>query len=161
MVRFALRSRRRMLTALNVALAVGIICAVAFAAIFPPSADPPRPAQRAASRPASQPAAAVLRPLSGYAVIYARDLRRPLFDPEVAAPAAPKRPELSFKLVGVVVEPGFTYGIFRTASGKDKLASPGQEVEGAEVLAVEQGAAKVRFHDETITLTVAGKGAGG
>jgi len=161
MVRFALRTRRRMLTVLNVALAVVIVAAVAYAAVLPPSPDPPRRAQRVASRPASQPSAAALKPLGDYAVIYARDLRRPLFDPEVAAPAVPKRPELSFKLVGVVVEPGFTYGIFRTRSGRDKLASVGQEVEGAEVLAVEQGAAKVRFHDETITLTVAGKGAGG
>ena len=100
--------------------------------------------------------------MSSYAVVYQRALRKPLYDPKpiVVRKAPPPKPKLGVELVGTVVEPGFTYGLFRTKSGRTKLVTVGGEIEGAQLAGVRDGSATLRFNDELITLEVKPKGAG-
>lgn len=94
---------------------------------------------------------------ANYAVIYQTDLRKPLFDPTpvVAAPAAPPpKPRLEAVLTGTAVDPGSTFGIFRTKSGDTRLVEVGQSVDGAEVIGIEEGKATVKFHGDILVLTV-------
>ena len=100
---------------------------------------------------------APVEPLSSFAVIYERPLRKPLYDPapvvEAAPPPKPK-PKPTFTLIGTVVEPGFTYGMFRTNKGETKLVEIGESIGGAEVTAVTEAGATVLMDGESIEMTV-------
>lgn len=93
-------------------------------------------------------------PLKHYEVIWQRNLRRPLFDTPPAAKAAPSKPKLSVRLVGTVLEPGFTYGFFMTADGKTVLRRVGEKVAGAKVMSIADGEVTVLLAGETRTLKV-------
>lgn len=160
MVTMSTRDRRRLLWAVNVALAVALVASVLALAVVPldVGAVEPRPGQQHENDdPMHRPKTG---PLSEYAVIYQRDLRKPLFDPKpvVAVKTQPPKPKLTVSLVGTALEPGFTYGLFRNKSGETKLVSIGEKIDGAEVTAVNEGSATVKFHGELITLKVEKKG---
>jgi len=154
MVTLTHRGRRRLLLATNAALAAAILACAAAAVLVPLDAEAPRDNGRAGA-PTTAPAVGAVGPRSAYAVIYGRDLRKPLHDAPPPGPApAPPKPKFLAMLVGTAVEPGFTYGVFRTAGGQDKLVSPGERIEGAELVAVRDGQADIRFNGEIITLKV-------
>jgi hypothetical protein len=94
--------------------------------------------------------------LQAYTTTLERHLRRPLYDPEpiVQETPPPPKPVLQARLLGTVLEPGFTYAIFRDASGEQKFVSAGQSIEGAEIMSIEDGQATVRFNGESVVLLV-------
>ena len=99
------------------------------------------------TRPARRPESP-----GAYAVIYQRDLRKPLVDAEAPKVEPPKPPPLTVTLKGTVVEEGFSYAIFRNKAGEEKLLKVGDSLEGAEVTAIAEGQATVRFFDQAIVL---------
>ena len=137
----------------NAALAAGVLACLCVALFFPPAPNSSAAAPRNRPRASGTTNSPKLGPPASYAVIYQRDLRKPLFDakPVVARKAPPKKPKFSAELLGAVEEPGFSYGIFRTG-GRDKLVSVGGTVAGAELLAIGPGSATLRFNGELITL---------
>ncbi len=152
----SISSRRRLLIGLNVALASGIAVCFCFATFFAPEAKLTDRASHERPQAATSQDAPKVAALETHAVIYRRNLRKPLYDPKpvVARKPPPQKPRLNVELVGAVLEPGFTYGIFRTGAKQDKLLRVGDGIEGAEVLAIRQGSAVLRFHGEQITLKV-------
>jgi hypothetical protein len=157
MVAMTHRQRRRLLILANAAFAA-VIAACAWGALWVPldAADgqPARPAGRGQAR--SEHGAAGVGPLSTYSGIYARPLRKPLYDPkpvEIVKLAAPEA-KLTAVLAGTMTEPGFTYAIFRVPGGEEKVVPVGQSIEGAEVLEIVHGSVKVRFHGKEMTIQV-------
>lgn len=145
-----IRGQKRLLLLLNLALAGGLAATVALALAMP--LDEPPSAGTAGKTPSTAPATIQkLRPRSDYAVIYQKSLRPPLYD--AAASAAPT-PQLNLKLIGTMLEPDFTRGLFVTASGEQKLVAVGESVDGAEVLAVKDGSATVKYAGQEIVLKV-------
>lgn len=158
-----LRQRRRLLILVNAALAAAAVACAFSLALAPLEIPDPSSSSDKPMGAAANDSNAPLRPLAWYAVIHGRDLRKPLYDPKpiviVKPPPKPKpKPKLTVRLMGTAVEPGFTYGLFRTKSGKDSLVSVGESIEGAEVVSIADGSATVRFHGEMITLRVQKKG---
>jgi len=102
-------------------------------------AAPPPSAGASGARTLARP------PLSAYAVLWERDLQRPLYDPApvVAAPAPPPKPPV--RLVGTVIEPRLSYALFKDKAGQVKMVGAGRSLEGLEVLAVTADSATVRF----------------
>ena len=154
----ALRKRRRILILVNLLLSATLV-ATGYALVFVPI-DEPVEQQNSGKKSAEiselmDPAA---RPLSTYAVIYKRQLRKPLFDPKsktvAGAKAAPPKPKLTVTLTGTVIEPGFTYAMLRGKSGEVKFVGIGQTIDNAEVTAVGANSATVKFHGDSITLKV-------
>lgn len=149
-----LRQRKHVLWTLNAALAAALAVCVAALAFSPLDAGPADAGNR--GRPTTGPKDEQHKtgPMSAYAGIYRRDLRKPLYDVKpapVVKPAKPK-PRMTVTLVGTALEPGFTYGMFRTKSGATKFVSVGETIEGVEVLEISEGSAKVRFAGEVLTL---------
>ena len=148
------RARRQLTMLLNVVLATATV-AVLFWACRPA-------AQTGSSRgvgrggPGMAEAVASVGPLSRYSDIWKRDLSKPIFDPKPAVVQAAPKPKLTIALTGTAVDvnPSFSTAFLRTSSGETKMASVGQTVENAKVLAVEEGRITVEFHSETMTLTV-------
>jgi hypothetical protein len=99
-------------------------------------------------------------PLSAYAVIYERDLQRPLFDPKPVAPEEKPPPKPTVTLVGTVIAPDAARAVLKTNAGRIKMATVGQTVDGAEVLEVTADSATIRFAGHTHTLAIQ-KGAPG
>lgn len=99
-------------------------------------------------------ASAASQSIEAYAAIYARDLRRPLVDPEPPVKPPPPKPKLGLTLEGTVIEPGNNYAFVRTRADGTRIVSEGQTVQDAEVVSIESGRIVVRFHDELITLTI-------
>ena len=99
-------------------------------------------------------------PLSAYAVIYERDLQRPLFDPKPAAPEKKPPPKPTVTLVGTVIAPNGARAVLKTQGGQIKMATVGQTVEGAEVLEVTADSATIRFAGHTHTLAIQKKAGG-
>ena len=154
MVARSIRFKKRLLFATSVALAAAAAISAVGLIAWPVES----PQAAATSRPASRRPATTGRAggLDDYAVIYQRSLRKPLFDaplPTTVIVEQPK-PQLTIKLIGTAVEPGFTWALFKTKSGEEKLVAPGQSLEGAELIEVSQGSATVRFAGELVTLKV-------
>jgi len=152
MVTLTPRSRGRLVLACNGLLIVGIVLAAAYA-VWP--IDPRGPAGGlAATRPAAAtPAGPAAGPLSAYAVVHARDLRKPLYDPEPIKVVAtkPAEPDPPVQLIGTVIDTSASFGLFRAKGGQDRFAGVGETVEGAEVLAVAEGSATLRFRGRDMT----------
>ena len=159
----ALRKRRRILITVNLLLSAAL-AAIGYAIVLVPI-------DSAVEQQAGGAKTAVLsdimdraaEPLSAYAAIYKRPLRKPLFDPKpgvaAGAKAAPPKPKLTVTLTGTVIEPGFTYAMLRGKSGQVKFVAVGQTIDSAEVTAITNGSATVKFHGDSITLQV-NKGGG-
>ena len=163
MVTMTSKKRRRLLWAISVTLAVGIAVSAVAGILLPLAVgDDAAAASRAGSGPsAAGMSRAETGPLTDYAVIYARRLRKPLYDTKlVAAPIKKPKPKLTVTLVGTAVEPGLTYGLFRTGRGRVKIVSVGQSIAGAKVTAISDGSATVEFNGEQVTLSVEKKGGG-
>jgi len=159
-VAMTFRGRKRLLWTVNVALGALTAASVAFALAAPLEVGVPQLVEAKAASGVDAAKDAAPDPLLSYAVIYQRDLRKPLFPPKVVEaprPAAAK-PALGVQLVGTAVEPGHTYGFFRDRSGETKLISVGETVDGAEVTAITDGAATVKYHGDLITLRVPEEG---
>ncbi len=159
MVRMTFRNRKRLLWMLIVALGASIIGCVCFVVFMPLGIQVAEPETNntGSTETGSE---SVVEPLSAYAVVYKRDLRKPLFDPKPVSVRKPsvRKPRLGLKLLGTAVDPAYTYGFFRDRSGQTKLVQVGQTLDGAEVIAITDGSATVRYHDEIIVLEVAKKG---
>jgi hypothetical protein len=141
-------------TAAGLLVAGSIACVVVAVAmpltVVVPTETEPRRTVRAAID-------AGLLPLDQYDVIYAKDVRRPLYDPPpvvVPPPAAPPPPPLTLQLMGTVLEPGFEYAIVRTGAGQEKLMTVGETLDGAELLRLDVTTATVRFVQQERTLKV-------
>ena len=159
LVRITHRSRKRLLVGVYMALAAGF--AATFAAALKPSQDMAVDSRGRAPGPSATAADAVdIEAAAAYAMIYQRDVRRPLYDPppvRVAKPT-PRQPKLTIQLTGTVIEPGSAMGLFRTSDSRHKFAGVGDIVEGAEVLSVVEGRASVKFEGRMFTLDVPKKG---
>ena len=155
MVRLTVHHRKRLLLAANAVLGLAIVACVSAGVFWPlgvgQSDTTPTRQDQATSRPVGP-----IEPLGSYAVIYDKDIRGPLYDPAPASVVAikPAVPKLTVQLVGTVLEPGFTYGLFRTAGGKTRLVLVGQTVAGAEVVSVRDGSATVKFAGKIHQLAV-------
>ena len=160
-----LRKRRRMLIMVNLLL-LACLAAIGYALVLTPIDEPVE--QQVSGKKTielSDIMDTAAEPLSAYAAIYKRELRKPLFDPKPAAvakartKAPPPKPKLTITLTGTVIEPGFTYAMLRGKSGEVKFVSIGQTLDNAEVTAVTANSATVKFHGDSITLKV-NKGGG-
>lgn len=161
MVAMSFRARKRLLLVANAVLAATIVACVCLCALLPPGVEDAKPLTKDETLSAGNKAMGQVGPPELYAVIYERNIRKLLFDPKPIKPVKvePPKPKLTIRLIGTAVEPGFTYGLFQTKSGESKLVSVGQKIDGAEVTAVGEGTATVKFHGELITLKVEPKGA--
>ena len=155
-----LRNQKRLLTLLNLLLIAGV-GGVWYIGVAIPVAPPQgnhrgsvvtSPEANHAENPSQQP------PLEDFAVIYSRDLRKPLFDPKpkrVAKPAPPPPPKPAFKLVGTVVEgEDNSLGLFRTRNGETKFKGVGEMIEGAKVLEIREGGVTVQLQGRRIEMKV-------
>ena len=160
MVAMTYRGRRRLLWTVNVALGALSAACVAFALAAPLEVGVPEAPEAKAASSAEAAKDAAPEPLLSYAVIYQRDLRKPLFPPTVVETPrpAPAKPALGVQLLGTAVDPGHTYGFFRDRTGETKIISVGETVDGAEVTAITDGAATVKYHGEVLTLRVPAEG---
>ena len=152
MVRLSPKRRRQLLIFTNVALAAALAAAVAAWALVSPATDFQEAASTQAKDEPPRHRTENARPAAAYAVIYQRDLRKPLFDAVAAVAAAPPKPQLNVTLMGTAVDPESPYGIFSDKSGRTRLVSVGQTIDGALVLEITDSAATVKFNGETITL---------
>lgn len=155
MVNLTFKIRRRILILTNVVLGISLAATLAAAILLP--LDLGQEIAPRAEQPRNTPAiTAQARQAADYSVIYQRDLRKPLFDPKpitVIKPIAPP-PKLTITLIGTAVAPEMTYGLFRNKDGQTKLVEIGQTIDGAEVIAVIEQGATVRFAGQTLTLTI-------
>lgn len=154
MVTLSLHNQKRLLQAITLLLVAGAIACALLLIFLPLSLPTNNNDKRTASSNNAGDINATQASLQSYTEPLGRDLRYPLYDPkpiQVKA-APPPKPVLKAKLVGTVLEPGFTYAIFTDASGKQTLVPVGQSIEGAEVLEIADGKAVVKFCGETITL---------
>lgn len=95
-----------------------------------------------------------LPPLSTYAVVYGRDLQRPLVDPTPRTPERKPPPPPPVALVGTIVESQGTRALLKTKAGRIKMASVGERVDEAEVVEVGATSATIRFAGHTYTLNI-------
>ena len=145
-------SSRQALLGANILLALACAATLALGLALPVESLGEPEETVATSRPAATSQPAQIGSLQEYAVIYARPLNAPLFDAPPAAPAAaPAPPPWTAALIGTVNEPGFTYGIFRTADGHEKLAAVGETVDGAVVQSIGDNVAVVVFQGNPLT----------
>ena len=155
MVTLTIHQGRRLLAGLCAVLATGLAAAASGLALSPLETADVRQAPSAAAETVADAAAPAARPLADYQVVWQRNLLAPLFDPtpEAAAKAAPP-PKLPVTLLGTVVEPGHTYGMFRDKEGRTRFVRVGQSVDGAEVRAITADGATVLFAGREMTLKV-------
>ena len=150
-----LHTQNRMLWTLNVLLALAVVAGGAGLALWPIGRVEGDGAAEGVPPAATQAAAADTDlPLSAYAVLYEKDLLRPLYDaaPTVAAKTPPPKPTVT--LVGTVIEQGFTYALLRTKDGQVKMVAAGQVVDGSEVTEITSDSTTVRFGGATHTLKI-------
>lgn len=134
-----------------VLLIVMVIAALGFMPLDSGDA-PSRPPK--ASKAVSSGQGSKLPPVDYFAVIYQRDLRKPLIEAVIAPPPPPPPPKLTISLVGTAVDPGYTCALFRMANGEVHTASVGEKVEEALVTEIVEGAATVQMGGQTFKLTV-------
>lgn len=154
MVTLTIHHGRRLLAGLCAALAAALAASVAALALTPLDAGTPGAASvesPVADNNAVEPAA---RPLKDYEIVWKRNLLAPLYDaaPVVAVKAPAPPPKLPVTLLGTVVEPGHTYGMFRDKDGRTKFVRVGQSIDGAEVKTITGDGATVLFAGREITL---------
>lgn len=142
-----------MALALNATMACAIVAAVVLA-IQPVDAIPDvQPSTAATLAPKEQ--AAAPSP-SDYDVIAEANFYRPLFDeappPPPTTNIAP--PPLPVRLIGTVVESGFSYAMFRTVGGETRMVGIGETVDGVQVVSLTEKSATVLFSGQTLTLPV-------
>ncbi|HDZ22414.1 hypothetical protein LCGC14_0409280 [marine sediment metagenome] len=160
MVTLTRPARQRLLRAAIGALLLGLLWPASAMLLGPPALVGRPDRQRdqttraAAAAPTTAPSLAVIE---SYAVIFGRDLRRPLVDPVPPKPSPPPKPKLGLRLEGTVLEPDHNYAFFKTKSGETKIASEGQIVEGAEVISISEGEVTVSFGDQMISLKTKAK----
>lgn len=149
-----LRHRKRLLDAVNVLLLAALGVMVAWAALSPVPRDLPEAGAAPNDDPAGTARDDRLPPLAKYAAVYARDLRKPLYDPEPVEKVEESEPTppLRIELTGTVVEPGYTYAFFRTRSEPAAMANVGDTVDGAEVVEIASDSVTVRWHGDLKTL---------
>lgn len=152
------RQQRKMLITANIILGLGVVgCLVGF--LFPVGIN--KPAINHSSRETAQveELSSTIKSLKEYDVIYARDLRKPLYDPKPVkvVKTPPPKPQLTVSLVGTVLEDGFTYAILKNRSGKTSFVSIGESLDGAEVSKIEKDSVTVTFSGDSIVLKVKGK----
>ena len=159
MVGLIVRKRRRMLLLANTVLLAAIVASVGAALYLPLAGATEMPWAGEAGQVSESLPGPTLGPLAAYGVIHQRDLNRPLFDPPPApvVKVEPPPPQLTIRLIGTAVEPGFTYALFRTSSGEERLVRVGEVLEGAEVTAVGDRTATVKFHGRLLKLEVEAK----
>jgi hypothetical protein len=146
-----LKQQRNWLLAAAAVMAAGA-AAIIVAAVVTPLDAGAGGTQYSKKPQASTSPAGKIDVLSSYAVIYGRDIRKPIYDVEAPKVEAAKPPPLTVTLKGTVLEPDFTFAIFRNKAGEEKLLKVGDAIEGAEVTAIAEGEATVRYHDQTVTL---------
>lgn len=88
--------------------------------------------------------AQTIRPLSGYAPLWERNLRQPLFESTATAEPAPAAPPELPVLVGTIVEPGRRFAHLRTPEGRTLVKPVSAVVESYEVIAIESGRVQLR-----------------
>jgi hypothetical protein len=153
-----LRKRRRILIMVNLLLSV-VLVGIGSALVLIP-VDEPSGRQVSGKKAVglSKIMPPVNEPLSAYAAICQRELRKPLFDSKPSAvstaKAPPPKPQLTVTLTGTVIEPGFTYAMLRGKSGQVKFVSVGQAIDDAEVTEITPNSVTVKFHGDSITLKV-------
>lgn len=159
MVAISYRTRRNILMGAVALLATVIVAALAATIFLPPKVKvPERPGASAAPKDMHQDRKA--EPLSAYAVIWQRELRKPLFPPKdpAAVVSSASRPALALQLIGTAVESGHTFGLFIDRSGQVRTGSVGDTIEGAEIKSITDGAAIVKYFGSDVTLRVAKEG---
>jgi hypothetical protein len=159
MVEMTFHARRRLLWTLNWASVCGIALCLGLAFLLPMAVDATPASGKAVAKKDAPPVQQTEKvgPLSRYAVVYARDLRKPLFDAPVKEEAKKPKRKLTVTLVGTAVDPGSTYAFFSDAGGKVTMVGVGQKIDGAEVTAVTEGSATLNLDGDPVTLTVAKK----
>jgi hypothetical protein len=150
-----LRSKKHLLWLLSASLAAAGLGSVLALALVP--IGEPDPASLAPAAPQSVVPPARKTAVIAYDAIGKRNLQQPLYDS--AAPNQPP-PKPTVKLVGTVLEPGFTYAMLKTKDGQVKGVSVGETVDGAEVTEVKVDSVTVKFAGEMHTLKVESPGAG-
>lgn len=150
MVNMRVRDQKRLLWMLNLALGLGVALSAYALGVRPLSVREPLPAQGTLA-PHQTSRQKPLQPLTAYAVISSRNLRKPLFDLEPAVEAASK-PKLNLTLTGTVIDPGLICALLRDGSGQTKLVSVGESIGGAQLMAVTEDSATLQYGGELVTL---------
>lgn len=153
LVSLPIRLQRRLLVGLIALLGAGLAATTLLWVV--PLDLPDVGSAAAGAVSTSAPFCGPAEPLEAYAALWQRDLQQPLYD--APAPEAPAPPRPAVTLLGTAIDPGFTYGIFQTAGGESKLASVGQCVDGAVVVAISADSATLRLGEREYQLNVVRK----
>jgi len=84
-------------------------------------------------------------PLSTSAVLWEKDLLRPLFDTATVTAKTAPPPKPDVHLTGTIIEGEFSYAILQDKTGQTKMLTVGQTLEGLKILAITTDSATVRF----------------
>ena len=141
------------------AFAAGTLVVAAWA-VFAPYAEPVAPGlQVRAGVPA--PAVAPDPPLAAFEEVWDADLGGPLVPPPppraapLTQPAVATAPPPPMRLIGTIVEPGYSVAVFAGPDGRVEQRAVGEKAGGAEVLRIESGAVTVRHNGAPLVLPVA------
>lgn len=115
---------------------------------FIPNIEKPAQENTAASE------AQAIRPLSGYAPLWDRDLRQPLFESTATVEPAPAAPPELPVLVGTIVEPGRRFAHLRTPDGRTLVRPVNARIESYEVMAIESGRVQLRHGSDAYWISV-------
>lgn len=152
-VNLSRRQLGRLLWWANAALCAGILLVLALS--FMPLEAQEALAGGPQKQPTTQKAQAAAKSLDHYAVLWQRDLQRPLYDPAPTAAAGPAKPKLQIRLVGTAVEPEYCRGFFDVPGKGTVVAAVGDKVgEGAIVKSIEDQSAVVEYLGEDVSLKV-------
>jgi len=149
------RSRKLLIVSINAVLGAAIMGTVALA-LWPVEIAASPQAQSWRTPTTSKTPGRAYRPSDAYAAIYQSDLRKPLFDPPAteATPIAKPAQPMPLRLIGTVMEKGFTYAVFKTLTGDTKTLGIGESLEGVEVVSVDATSATVRYAGQSSTMPV-------
>jgi hypothetical protein len=154
--------KRMLLWMLSVTLIMGAAALMAYVLLYPP--PPPQPVAGDTGPPLVLEAAdETAIALSAFEGIWALQLRRPLYDPPPPAPPPapappPPPPPPAIHLMGTIVEPSHTIGIFVLQGGKMELRRAGEKAGDVEIVKVEAERATILHHGREIVLEIAKEG---
>jgi hypothetical protein len=145
----------RIATLLTGSAAIAVVISGVVLPVQVASVQAARPTTLSSSTPVT--AMAALPPLDAYARVWGHRLRRPLEEPASRPEVA--RPSASSSVVAVAPPPmalvgtiGTSLAMLRMSDGSTVVKSVGEQVFGAQVLAIRFGAVDVRIEGRTVAL---------
>lgn len=151
-----IRQKQRVLWLIAGSLITASIATVAFTLLVSPEINGNGAQSRRHSPNSLDHNGQNIPPLSAFASIWNKDLRRPVYDPPPQAKAVVKRPTLQAELKGTATEDIANSCAFFSVQGQTIMASVGDKIgkspNVAEILKIEADKVVVRYYGEKLIL---------